>query len=107
MNSVTLIFPHQLFPDPAFARKGSRVIMVEEDLYFRQYPFHKAKLVFHRASMRYYREYLEKKGVEVRYMESGEQGSDIRDLLPLLAAEGISEIRLFETGYSSGASLTA
>ncbi len=70
--------------------------MVEEHLYFRQYPFHKAKLVFHRASMRYYREYLEKKGVEVRYMESGEQGSDIRDLLPLLAAEGISEILLFD-----------
>ena len=61
MKSVSVIFPHQLFLENPPAGTGQRVYLVEEDLFFRQYSFHKSKLVFHRASMKYYQDYLEKR----------------------------------------------
>lgn len=67
--------------------------MIEEFLYFRQYRFHQAKLVFHRASMRAFQEELTGQGFQVQYVESKEQHSDVRTLLPFLKKKGISEIR--------------
>ena len=47
-----LIFPHQLFKEsPLFSNKAP-VYLVEEFLFFKQYPFHKQKIAFHRASMK-------------------------------------------------------
>ena len=82
MKSVSVIFPHQLFLENPPAGTGQRVYLVEEDLFFRQYPFHKSKLVFHRASMKYYQDYLEKGGAEVRFVESGEEMKSYLDAHP-------------------------
>lgn len=92
MSTVSIIFPHQLFLGHPVVGFGHRIYLVEEDLFFVQVPFHKSKLAFHRATMRYYRDFLMKGGAEVRYVQSGEQGSDIRELIPLLADEGVREI---------------
>lgn len=94
MKRVTVIFPHQLFLDSPVAGSGDSVYLVEEDLFFLQYPYHKSKLAFHRASMKYYQHYLAKAGAEVHYVESGEEGSDIRDLVKLLSGKGVREIRI-------------
>ena len=66
--------------------------MVEEFLFFRQYNFHKQKLVFHRASMKAYQQFLQSKGYEVVYIDAHENTADIRNLLPQLQQKGVSEI---------------
>ena len=91
-QAVSLIFPHQLFErNPALIKKNP-VFLVEEHLFFRQYNFHKQKLVFHRASMKAYQQYLEGKGYQVTYIEANEKKADIRNLLPYLQQSDFAEI---------------
>ncbi|MGL6075018.1 MAG: cryptochrome/photolyase family protein [Fimbriiglobus sp.] len=51
MTIAALIFPHQLFADHPAIRGAKRVYLVEHPLFFSQYPFHRQKLLLHRASM--------------------------------------------------------
>jgi deoxyribodipyrimidine photolyase-related protein len=95
-KSVFLLFPHQLFRDIAPLQSAGEVILVEEYLFFNQYRFHKQKLVLHRASMQYYRHYLEQNGLSVRYVEATEQISDIRLLLQQLAGEGVTNVHYYD-----------
>lgn len=89
---ISLVFPHQLFlPHPALA-KGRTVYLVEEFLFFRQYRFHKQKLVLHRASMKAYAAALEKKGFRVMYVNAQDKGADIRQLVSEMATEKITGI---------------
>ena len=49
---VRLVLPHQLFEQQrAGADQDTVFVLIEHDLYFRQYRFHSHKLVLHRASM--------------------------------------------------------
>jgi len=93
MPSVSIIFPHQLYRDHPALRDSGKVILVEENLFFRQYAFHKKKLILHRASMKWYEKMLRQSGREVSYIESGDPGSDIRTLITSLHGEGVDEIR--------------
>ncbi len=95
-NSATLLFPHQLFESNPALLKGQVVYLIEEVLFFKQYNFHKQKLVFHRASMKAYQQYLAGKGYQVIYIEAQEKMADIRQLLPYLQQKGISEIHYVE-----------
>lgn len=92
VSAATLIFPHQLFKDHPALDKNWPVYLVEEFLFFRQYNFHKQKLIFHRACMKAFQHFLEAKGYQVRYVESTEKISDVRQLLPALKKSGISKI---------------
>ena len=65
---VALVFPHQLYRDNPALNLVDRVILVEDHLYFTQYKFHKAKLVLHRASMKFYQNYLDEKGYLTDYI---------------------------------------
>ena len=114
MNNVILIFPHQLFEKHPALTKDRFVYLVEENLFFKQYKFHKQKLVFHRASMKFYKEYLVSKNYKVKYVESESNLSDIRKLIKHLKKKGFSEIhfadvvdnwlekRIFEAAKSNG-----
>lgn len=94
MSETSLVFPNQLYdPHPALAL-GRPVMLVEEHLFFRQYRFHRQKLVLHRASMRAYADKLRTKGYEVAYTEATDPSHDIRVLLPDLAARGCRCIHL-------------
>lgn len=84
MKTAKLIFPHQLFKDSEFLKDSSTLFLVEEYLFFRQYNFHKQKLAFHRASMKFYEGYLSQKGLSVKYIESAQKESDIRILIKKL-----------------------
>ncbi len=95
-NSATLLFPHQLFESNPALLKGRSIYLIEEVLFFKQYNFHKQKLVFHRASMKAYQLYLEGKGYQVIYIEAYEKVADIRNLLPYLQQKGISEIHFVD-----------
>lgn len=75
----SLIFPHQLFADTTIWE--DECYLIEEALFFTQYPFHKQKLVLHRASMRAYSECLCSVGKTVHYIESADSRSDCRELV--------------------------
>lgn len=66
---VSLIFPHQLYQRNPALKKGVKVWLIEDDLFFGQYSFHKKKILLHRASMKYYEDLLRKKGFEVKYID--------------------------------------
>lgn len=70
MSTVFLVFPHQLFKITKNFPKDVTFAFIEDELYFRQFPFHKQKLVLHRASMQALRECLLVKGFRVEYYAS-------------------------------------
>lgn len=94
MNAVTLIFPHQLFENHPALQKGRVVYLVEEWLYFRQYNFHRQKLVLHRASMKFYEAWLLQNDYTVNYIETVAKENDCRELLRHLAENKITHIHL-------------
>lgn len=97
MKAVTLILPHQLFLVHPSVIKSRTVYLVEEFLFFRQFIFHQQKLIFHRASMKYYENYLAEKNILVEYVECTAPAADVRILIPELAKGGITEIHYTDT----------
>ncbi|MBB6002634.1 cryptochrome/photolyase family protein [Arcicella rosea] len=96
MQTIKLIFPHQLFQlSPLFAVEGT-FYLVEEFLFFRQYNFHKQKIAFHRATMKYYENFLLEKGFSVNYVQATEKESDIRVLIPYLHSLGVASVVLID-----------
>lgn len=94
MSDITLILPHQLFRDHPALREGCRVILVEETLFFRQFPFHALRLQYQRATMKAYSAWLQERGFQVRYVDSQDPDSDLRVLLPGLFAQGVRHLWL-------------
>ncbi len=67
---VRLVMPHQLFEQHLRAAAGTVFVLVEHDLLFRQYAFHRHKLILHRASMRRFAERLRDAGYDVEQVDS-------------------------------------
>ena len=68
-EEVSIVFPHQLFEENPCLDKHRRVFLLEDDLFFNYQPFHKQKLVLHRASMKFYADFLRNKGFRVTYID--------------------------------------
>jgi len=97
MKQINIIFPHQLFQESPLFETNTPMYLVEEYLFFKQYPFHKQKIAFHRATMKRYADFLQKdKNLEVKYIESIENISDIRLLIPELKHQGIEHINYID-----------
>ena len=95
--TCSIIFPNQLFKESSLLKENGEVFLVEEFLFFKQYNFHKQKILFHRSSMKYYNEYLIKMGIKVNYIDSHNELSDIRNLIPELYQKGFKEIEYIDT----------
>ncbi len=96
MKAVKIIFPHQLFEfNPLLAIDGT-VYLIEEYLFFRQFNFHKQKLAFHRATMKYYENFLLNKKLDVKYISSTEKESDIRIFLAQLSLSGVESVSIVD-----------
>ncbi len=95
-KSVSLLFPHQLYKNNAIVQQNRPVYLVEEDLYFNQYAFHQQKLVLHRASMQFYKQYLVNQGLEVQYIDAAHEHSNCALLIEDLANKGVTEIHIHE-----------
>jgi deoxyribodipyrimidine photolyase-related protein len=95
-KSVSIIFPHQLYKNNPIVQKGRPIYLVEEELYFNQYSFHQQKLVLHRASMQFYKQYLENQGLEVHYIDCKHSQSNCAFLIEDLAKRGVTEININE-----------
>ncbi len=96
MKSINLIFPHQLFKASPLFETIAPIYLIEEFLFFKQYPFHKQKIAFHRATMKSYEVFLKSLKLEVNYIEAAETVSDIRKLIPKLKRLGISHINYID-----------
>lgn len=66
--SIFILYPNQLFKN-VDNLKNKRVLLVEEPLFFTQYNFHIQKLILHRASMKFYENFLKKQNIEIEYFE--------------------------------------
>ena len=88
-KTAFVIFPNQLFKDTTALAGVDEVYLVEETLLFKEFRFNKKKLILHRASMRYYADYLRRKGISVNYIETISQDSDIRNLLAYLRKNSV------------------
>lgn len=97
MKSINIIFPHQLFQKSPLFENDVPFYIIEEYLFFKQYPFHKQKIAFHRATMKRYSDYLQKdKNFEVNYIEATQAISDIRQFIKELKRQAIEHINYID-----------
>jgi len=95
-STATIVFPHQLFKHPLVLENNQHIYLVELDVFFRQYAFHKQKLILHRSSMQYYRDYLHQLGCKVDYIESGSAEANIPGLFQMLKDRGYSQVHVYQ-----------
>lgn len=77
-----LILPHQLFKTKYLPnnKQVSKIYLYEHPQYFTEYKYNKKRLVLHRASMKYYYDYLNKKNYDVSYIEYNKKVPNIKDI---------------------------
>lgn len=92
--SAAVILPNQLFKQNPILTPKRMVFLVEEWHYFNQSNFHKEKLVLHRASMKFYEQYLRGKGYKVVYIEAIHDTNKCEKLIDTFKNYKISEIHL-------------
>jgi len=96
MTTAKIVFPHQLFEEhPLYAIDGP-FFLIEESLFFTQFAFHPLKIAYHKATMRFFETYLLERGEKVRYIESKEPISDVRQLLAQIRAEGFVSVAMVD-----------
>jgi deoxyribodipyrimidine photolyase-related protein len=96
MTTARLVFPHQLFVEHLDVEPGTLLVLVEPDLFFRQLPFHRHKLVLHRATMRSFEDRLRAAGLTTAYVAtSADRTSDDR-LVEVLTDHGVTEVVVFD-----------
>ena len=93
---VQLIFPHQLYDQSAMNAEGGAIYLIESDLFFLQYQFHQQKIMFHRASMKYYADQLIQKGCDLHYIEAHDPYAQIAVLVKKLASKGVKSIKVYD-----------
>jgi deoxyribodipyrimidine photolyase-related protein len=96
-KTLQIRFPHQLFKsNKQTLSKEYPVYLVEENLFFNQYKFHKQKIAFHRSTMKVHADFLKQNGFEVVYIEATDELSNIRALLDVLAEQGLKRLQLID-----------
>lgn len=93
-SSISLVFPHQLYEDNPCVSKSRRVYLMEDHLFFHQVKFHRKKLLLHRASMRFYEDFLKSKGVRTSYIDQKEVVNLDAFFKKVLFDEGVKEIHV-------------
>ena len=88
-----LIYPHQLF-EPLPEIKADLFVMVEDELFFTQYKFHKQKLAYHRATMKRYFDLLQVKNKI--YIDAQDPRHRTAKLFEFLFQEKITSVEFFD-----------
>ncbi|MEO8850874.1 MAG: cryptochrome/photolyase family protein [Allobranchiibius sp.] len=94
--SVRLVYPHQLFTQQLDVPEGTRHVLIEDDLYFRQYRFHSHKLVLHRASMVAFVDRLRATGFDPVVIETSAEAASNDRLAQELAHLEPSSITVYD-----------
>jgi len=95
-KAINLIFPNQLFAESPLLTNGNEIYLIEEFLFFKQYRFHKQKIAFHRASMKYYQRYIEERGIKLQYIEADSNFSDISRFAKVIEENLVHEIHVID-----------
>lgn len=93
---VSIILPNQLYSENPAIHNNIPVYLVEEWHFFNQYQFHKEKLVLHRASMKFYEQFLIKQGVVVHYIESNKIQNKCELLIEQLHSNKVKQIHIVD-----------
>lgn len=93
---ISLIFPHQLFEENPCLDFKREVYLVEEYIFFSQFKFHKQKLAYHRATMKFYESFLKENGYKVNYITAKNELHDLRNLLIQFKDLGVVKIHFCE-----------
>lgn len=88
---AALIYPHQLFPRHPAVQAAEICFLVEDPLFFTQYPFHRQKIVLHRASMKAYAKSLTAENRRVVYVDS-EKLAQTGDIVAVLQRHKIQRV---------------
>jgi deoxyribodipyrimidine photolyase-related protein len=97
MSKTGIIFPHQLVEQSTLVSTCDTIYLVEEWLFFKQFNFHKQKIAFHRASMKFYENYLQSKKIKVIYIDSTNELANIKNLIPYLKKSGVDAFDYIDT----------
>ncbi len=95
-TEVSIIFPNQLYKQHPAVHSKRNVYLIEEWHFFNQYQFHKEKLVLHRASMKFYEQFLKEQGLLVHYIESIETQNRIELVLKKLHSNKVKQIHIVD-----------
>ena len=93
MRAVRLVYPHQLHAAQLQVEQGTRLVVVEDDLLYRQLPFHAHKLVLHRAAVARFVDRAREAGHDVDVVESRPDrtsGKGLVELIERLAPQRIT-----------------
>ena len=93
-TEVSIIFPNQLYKQHPAIHAKRPVYLLEEWHFFNQYQFHKEKLVLHRASMKFYEQFLKDLGLQVHYIESIKAQNKIELVLEKLHSNKVKKIHI-------------
>lgn len=93
-KSINLIFPNQLFENHPLLKNEGDFYLIEEHLFFQEFKFHKQKIAFHRASMKFFEIDLKEKGKKVNYIETENPLADIRNFSLEIKSKNITEINV-------------
>lgn len=96
MKEVTLVFPNQLFENNPAIKADRPVYLIEEYLFFNHFRFHKQKITFHRATMKFYESYLQHQNISTEYIDAKNNLSDIREFISHLKQVGTTKIHFIE-----------
>lgn len=91
-----IVFPNQLFKEGILFESKVKIFLVEEDLFFNQFNFHKQKILFHRSTMKFYENFLLEKGLKVEYIDSYKKNCKIIDLISDLFSRDYKRIEIYD-----------
>ena len=102
LNILLILFPTQLFEqeyiDKIFSYtesdvkvKSSHIILIEHPYFFTKFPYHKMKLILHRASMKNYVDLIDNKKYHIQYI----QFNELNKIDLYIKSKSIDEIRFF------------
>jgi len=92
---ISIIFPNQIFEKSKLLDESTRIYMIEEHLFFKQFKFHKQKILFHRMTMKSYERFLQKNSFDINYVDSTEKISEIRSFIKNLDSN-IKSIKIYD-----------
>lgn len=96
VNTASLVFPHQLYENHPALNINSEVFMLEDDLFFKHFNFHKIKIAYQRATMKYYEAYLKEKNYKVQYIDNNSQLASLEKLFAHFKEKSIKQLYITE-----------
>ena len=96
VNKINLVFPNQLFENSPLDLNKNKSYIIEHDIFFKKFNFHKQKLLLHRSSMMFYFNYLKSKKYHIEYIENSNKFSDLEILFKKFNDEMVNTVNIVD-----------